>query len=55
MPVYESEDIAGYQIDEEVICSNCLKAGEEVSEIIEISETETNDKVYICDRCHKQF
>ena len=55
MPVYKIDDIAGYYIGEEIVCSQCRKANEKFDTIIEINETESGDKVYICDRCGEEL
>ena len=51
-------DVRGYTIDGEEVCKDCITDEEKnnlcADDIILISKTEDDGKMYFCDRCKKQ-
>lgn len=53
------EDVAGVQVDEELVCAECLTVEElssvELEKILLVGTVEEGEDLYFCDRCKKQL
>ena len=59
MAKFNAEDIAGYYVDEKLVCSQCIGNVElqelEEENILLQDAVENNDTFYFCDRCKKRI
>jgi len=59
MGAIKSEEIAGFFIDEQCVCCDCVQPNEELEatreEVIVQAQVEAEDSVYFCDRCQKRI
>ena len=57
--IIENDDIAGYFLNNEVVCSDCATKEETdeatQDEIIILTKIKNDDSRFFCDRCKKQL
>ena len=52
----KTEDVAGYWVHGDLVCSDCFDDGkEEFDNLLLASEVEDDESIYVCDRCKKQI
>ena len=59
MGIVKGDDVAGYRIDGELVCGNCIDNSElreiTVDQVITREECDRQEDFFFCDRCREQL
>ena len=58
MSIVTKDEIAAYQLNHELVCTDCIKKEEEITSedtIVRQTQIDDSDDLYFCDRCKKRI